>query len=443
MMAAGPHRSRVDEVSRSARAGACSFLAALSLVLLGPAGPVRADNSNTALGANALSSDTTGTDNTAVGKKALFKNTEGSDNTAMGFKALSQNTVGGNTAVGSQSLLSNTAGGLNTAVGFGALLSNTTTNFHTAVGAFALQGNTTGQRNTATGSSSLTSNDAGSDNTAVGSASLITNTGGGQNTAIGSAALVTNETGNNNTAVGMNALFNSTGSGNIAVGTSAGDQHTADDNNIDIGHQGFTGESGTIRIGTSGTHTTTFIAGIQGVTTGGAGAVAVLIDLNGQLGTMSSSARVKRDIHDMGAATSRLMELRPVTFRYRADKEGALEYGLIAEEVERIYPELVSHAADGTVETVRYHVLPAMLLNELQNQVRENERQDHQIRELTRTIEATRISHEREIAALEARHERDLGALKAAFEGRLSILEHATQARNADEKLAVAATSGR
>ncbi len=170
-------------------------------------------------------------------------------------------------------------------------------------------------------------------------------------------------------ASGVNALLsNTTGSNNIAIGISAGLNLTTGNYNICIGNSGVAGESSTIRIGTA--QTATFLAGVNGVMTGGTG-TPVLIDANGQLGTISSSARFKDEIQDMGEATEALLKLRPVTFRYKAQPEGRTQFGLIAEEVVKVMPELVVCSSSGEVETVLYHEMPAMLLNELQKQQRE------------------------------------------------------------------------
>jgi hypothetical protein len=208
-------------------------------------------------------------------------------------------------------------------------------------------------------------------NTGFGHYALFNNTTGPYNTATGSGALNNNTTGDRNTANGADALnFNTTGSRNIGIGSAGGFFLTTGNNNIDIGNAGFGGESATIRIGTDGNHTRAFLAGVNGITTGGTG-IPVLIDSNGQLGTVSSSARFKDEIQDMGEATEGLLKLRPVTFRYKAQPEGRTQFGLIGEEVERVMPELVVCSSSGEVETVLYHEMPAMLLNELQKQQRE------------------------------------------------------------------------
>jgi hypothetical protein len=267
--------------------------------------------------------------------------------------------------------------GQNTALGDGALAANLDPRpgggfNNTAVGARALQSNTTGFSNTATGVIALSSNTMGYANTAIGAQALQSNTLGFFSTAVGSATLA-KATSVGNTAVGAFALFNAISGGlNTAIGLTAGLNVTTGSNNIHIQNPGDAADTARIRIGTSGTHTSTFIAGIQGVTTGVNDAVAVLIDSAGQLGTANSSRRVKTDIHDLGDQSRALHQLRPVSFRYRSHPpDGPLEYGLIAEEVAEIYPELVVRDKDGQPAGVKYQVLPALLLNELQRQQRE------------------------------------------------------------------------
>ena len=179
-------------------------------------------------------------------------------------------------------------------------------------------------------------------------------------------------------------LNNTTGSNNIALGYLAGSNLTTGSNNIDIGNQGVAAESNTIRIGTQGTQTATFIAGISGV--GVTGGAPVEVTSAGQLGIVMSSARYKHDIRDMGEKSSALLKLRPVSFRYNNDPANTLQYGLVAEEVAKVYPELVVYGPDGKVMTVRYSMLSAMLLNELQkqnselrNQTAANQRQAEQL----------------------------------------------------------------
>jgi hypothetical protein len=297
-------------------------------------------NFTTAEGTKALQSLTTGAANTAVGWYSLFSNAEGSFNTATGTGSLLFNTADENTAFGAAALLFNTAGFQNTAVGAAALLNNS---------GFTVDAPNGGP---------------GSANTAVGARALFSNTTGFGNTANGAEALSNNTTGVGNTATGAFALnINTTGNSNIALGFSAGANITGDDN-IDIGSTGGLSESGTIRIGQSGSQTSTFIAGIRGVTTGNADAVPVLIDSAGQLGTMSSSQRFKKEIKPMDKGSEDILALKPVTFHYKSDKKDTPQFGLIAEEVAAVNPDLVVHDKNGEIYTVRYDAVNAMLLNE-------------------------------------------------------------------------------
>jgi hypothetical protein len=329
---------------------------------------------NTATGHGALLSNTTGIQNTATGDDVLIDNTTGSNNTASGLDALAFNTTGNdNTATGASALFANTIGGNNTASGVQALFNNTKGFNNTASGFQALFNNTKGSDSTAIGDGALSSNTSGSANTASGEAALTKNTTGIQNTASGNAALFNNTIGNNNTASGFDALaFNTTGSNDVAIGFQAANSVSGgNSNNIHIGSVGSSGDNNLIRIGTKGTQKKFFVAGVSGVTTGANNAVPVLIDSNGQLGTVSSSRRYKEDIQDMGDTSQGLMRLRPVTFRYKQpfdDGSKPIQYGLIAEEVAEVYPDLVAHSADGQIETVKYQLLDPMLLNEVQRQ---------------------------------------------------------------------------
>lgn len=222
-------------------------------------------------------------------------------------------------------------------------------------------------------------------NTAVGAQTLYNNNAD-FNTGVGAGALFSNDSSDANTAVGYRALFNNTGTLNIAIGSQSGTNLTTGCCNVNISNGGVAGESNTMRLG-NGNQTRTFIAGIRGVTTGAANAIAVVIDTNGQLGTLSSSRRYKFDIQDAGDTTDALMKLRPVTFRYLAHGDNAaLQYGLIAEEVAQVYPELVARNANGEVETVMYQFLAPMLLNEVQKQRHHIEEQDQTIEELKETL---------------------------------------------------------
>jgi Chaperone of endosialidase len=319
-------------------------------------------NFNTAEGTKALFSLTTGSANTAVGWFSLFSNAEGSFNTATGAGALLFNTADENTAFGVAALLFNTTGTQNTAVGAAALLNNTEGSGNTAVGADALFNNTTNGLNTATGTFALFSN-TGDSNTATGYQALTNNTGGGGNTATGRGALINNITGSLNTADGYNALFNNTaGSGNIALGVDAGSNITGA-GNIDIGNPGTALDGGVIRIGVQGNQVATFIAGIYNEGVGG-NALTVLVDSDGKLGISGSSRRFKRDIQPMDDASEAILALRPVTFHYKSDKTGTPQFGLIAEEVAAMNPDLVVRDKNGEIYTVRYDAVNAMLLNE-------------------------------------------------------------------------------
>ena len=338
-------------------------------------------NNNTAGGDQALFSNTTGADNTVTGFQALFKNTAGGSNTANGAFALFSNTTGvGNTATGDLALFRNTTGTNNTATGFQALLSNTTGLANTANGAFALTMNTTGFQNTATGLQALVSNTTGADNTANGFQALLSNTTGGNNTANGDQALFLNTTGFNNTATGFQALLgNTTGSGNVAVGFLAGNNQTSGSDNIYIGAgmQGVAGESNAC-----------YIASIFGQTS--ANGVPVLINQSNKLGTATSSARFKRDIHDMDKASEALFALRPVAFRYKEeiDPAGISQLGLVAEEVEKVNSDLVVRDKDGNPYSVRYDQVNAMLLNEFLKEHRKVELQDRRAHEQQKEIDA-------------------------------------------------------
>jgi hypothetical protein len=304
-----------------------------------------------------------------------------------------------NTAFGYRSLYSNTIGWTNTATGESALFSNNEGWSNSASGGAALYSNTTGYQNTASGVAALYSNTTGYQNTASGTHALYSNTEGKQNTASGDQALYSN-TGSYNTAIGAVALYSNTGSNNTAIGYSAGSSATTGGNNIYIGYMvtGSAGDSDVIRIGSG--QTETYIAGIYGASIGTGS--AVYVDSNGQLGTVPSSRRFKEDIRDMGEASSRLMNLRPVAFHYtkQLDKEErAWQYGLIAEEVAEVYPELVQYTQSGEPFTVRYHELGPMLLNEVQKQA-------EQIRKLTQALNEKEARIQRLEKSLEELNER-------------------------------------
>ena len=302
--------------------------------------------------------------NTAEGQNALLHLTAGTGNTALGWFSLDSVTTGSfNTGVGAGTLVLNT-GDQNTATGAAALLLNTTGSFNAANGALALLSNTTGTQNTATGVSALYRNTTGAYNTGNGTNALLNNTTGSQNTANGIGTLYANTTGSANTANGSNALFSNTGNNNTALGFAAGDGLTTGSYNIDIGNHGVAGESGIIRIG-GGSQTATYVAGIAGQTVG-AGGSTCYVDNDGKLGVFLSARRFKTDIADMAAASEALLALRPVTFHYKPelDKTGIPQFGLVAEEVAEVNPDLVTHDAKGDICTVRYEAVNVMLLNE-------------------------------------------------------------------------------
>ena len=320
--------------------------------------------------------------NTAEGEDALFSLTTGLFNTAVGFQALYGNATGSeNTAIGRGALASNTAGGGNTATGESTLNSNTT-----------------GFLNTATGDSALRQNSTGFSNTAVGWAVLASNTTGSNNTASGLQALDRNTTGNLNTASGNSALSNNTtGNNNTVVGSFAGSSLTTGSNNIDIGNAGVADESGIIRIGVAGTQTAAYISGIRETPLAHGVAVAVGVTADGQLGVRASSARFKEAIKPMDKASEAIFSLQPVTFRYKKalDPTALPQFGLVAEEVAKIDPDLVAIDAEGKPYAVRYEEVNVMLLNEflkehrkVEEQTAINQRQEATIAQQQKNIEA-------------------------------------------------------
>jgi hypothetical protein len=258
---------------------------------------------------------------------------------------------------------------MNTAVGTGALLDLTTGQDNTALGFRVLTENTEGNLNTAVGSTALRNNRGGNRNTATGDASLFDNSAGNNNTANGYRALQSNK-GNNQTAIGAGALEDTaTSSNNTALGYQAGKNLTTGNDNIDVGNPGVAGESGAIRIGSSD-QTRTFIAGIHGAVLTGGG--AVIVNNLGQLGRAASSERFKEEIKPMGKESEAILTLRPVTFRYKKeiDPQNMLQFGLVAEEVEKVNPDLVVRDKHGKTYSVRYEAVNAMLLNEFLKQHR-------------------------------------------------------------------------
>jgi hypothetical protein len=289
-----------------------------------------------------------------VGRAAAQKNT------AFGGGALANNKGSSDSAFGFNALLSNTTGSNNTANGVGALATNTTSNNNTATGVHALH-----------------------------------NTSGRGNTADGVSALFSNSTGARNTASGANALFsNTTGNNNIALGWEAGDNLTTGNHDIEIGSQGAATDDSTIRLGTQGTQTASFIAGVSDTAING---VDVVVSSDGQLGVLPSSVRYKLDIRTLDNRSQRLRQLRPVTFRYKQDPQGQRQYGLIAEEVAKVFPELVVRGSKGEIESVQYRELIPLMLSEMQHQQAEMQHQ----RARVATVEAENARLEARLARLE------------------------------------------
>ena len=314
---------------------------------------------NTAVGLNALRANTTGDFNSALGVNALRFNDLGSNNTALGFQALFVNTASSNTAVGVNALSHNTTGGGNSAVGQGALGSNTSGVRNAALGfqALAAAAGANANDNTAVGWKAAASNDNVFGNTAVGSQALIVNTGGSANTANGAFTLLSDTTGDANTAVGFGALFQATGGFNIGLGLFAG--------------QNVLGATGVIAIGANGANVsnTTYIGNIYTTVQPVVGINPDFVTINsaGRLGRANlSSRRYKHDIKPMDTASEALFKLKPVSFRYNQefDATQTVAFGLIAEDVAQVYPDLVGRNPEGQPESVRYEQINAMLLNE-------------------------------------------------------------------------------
>jgi trimeric autotransporter adhesin len=329
--------------------------------------------------------------NTAEGQTALLSLTSGGYNTAVGYLSLRSDATGSlNTAVGAGTLLANTADN-NTATGAGALFSNTTGFSNTATGAFALFANTTGFQNNAVGFGALQNHSTGTYNNAVGAFALFNDQIGQGNTAFGSSALLSNVSGDGNTAIGIVALSNSTGSNNTALGDDAGSGVSTADHVICIGTAG------------QNVSNSCYIGGIAGQTVGNGGSTCY-VDNDGKLGVFLSARRFKTDIADMAAASEAILCLHPVTFHYKPelDKTGIAQFGLVAEEVAKVNPDLVTHDAKGELSTVRYEAVNAMLLNEflkehkafLEEQ-RKVEEQQATIAELKKQIE-TIVAHSKE-----------------------------------------------
>jgi trimeric autotransporter adhesin len=294
---------------------------------------------------------------------------------------------GGNTAIGFDAFSSNLNGLGNTASGAYALYSNTNAYYNTAVGGSALYKNTSGGGNTAIGYSALFFNGTGNNNIAVGNSALNNNLTGNNNVANGYSALYYVSTGSGNIGLGQGALQNlTTGSTNIAIGVYSGIAIYTGNNNIDIGNSGFGDESGVIRIGTAGTHTKAVFNGIFGTTVGSGATVQV--NANGLLGTVTSSRRFKQNIQSMADASDVLLGLHPVTFQYKPDldPEATPQFGLIAEEVEKVDPALVLHDDKHQIYTVRYEAINAMLLNEFLKEHQKVGEQNAEIQDLKQSL---------------------------------------------------------
>jgi uncharacterized coiled-coil protein SlyX len=373
------------------------FLVVLACLMLSPAiTAVNPPPDGSYLGANTaeggsgtLFSLTTGTNNTAIGSQALFSLTTGQQNTAVGSQALKNNRANENTATGFQALALTTTGFGNAATGFRALVGNTTGFHNSADGFSALLRNTTGNHNTATGDEALGTNTSGSFNTTDGAHSLENNT---------------------------------TGTGNTALGFGAGGNVTTANNVICIGAN------------VTGTNisNTCFIGNIRGVTTGNPNALPVLIDSAGQLGTLSSSRRFKKEITPMEKASEAILSLKPVMFHYKSDKTSTAQFGLIAEDVAAVNPDLVVRDKDGEIYTVRYDAVNAMLLNEFLKEHRKVEEQGDKMQTQEATIvelKSTVEQQQKQIETLSAGLQKVSAQLAAASpsRGRLDVDNSASQ----------------
>jgi endosialidase-like protein len=342
----------------------------------------------TAEGCNALQGLTTGQGNTGIGWFALSSAGDSSFSTGVGGGALALNTGDSNTAVGAAAMLLNTGGTLNVAIGTDAMVFNDSADNNTGVGAFALEDNVAGATNAAFGIFAAQHNTAAF-NVAVGGFALQANVGGTRNTAVGAGAMEVGGGGDDNTAVGELAGNGITGTANTILGSGAGTGITSGGNNVCIGlgaGSNIATASGNVYIGNNvnppgpdlefntirikdnsaqvaGTNSAVFIGGIFGSTIGGANAI-VGVNANGQLGTAVSSARFKKDIESMGQSSEVIFSLRPVSFRYKGDETKLPCFGLIAEEVAKVNPDLILLDKEGKPLTVRYEQIDAMLLNE-------------------------------------------------------------------------------
>src|SRR5262245_51116494 len=399
-------------------------------------------NGNTAEGNNALNGLITGENNTANGAAALFNNATGNLNTAIGAHTLYNNNANENTATGASALFNNITGRDNTANGSQALWNNTTGSLNTANGEDALFDNTTGRNNTANGFAALFSNTTGSNNTANGEGALLNNTIGGFNTATGANALDNNTIGGKNTATGFNAISaNTTGNFNAAFGSAALGQSTTGSGNTAVGYAAlyyfisgrqntalgyFAGSNVTtandvICIGSTGANvdSSTWIGNIYSVSPQSGTTAPVVVSNTGQLGTVASSERFKKDIAPMDKTSEAILSLRPVKFHYKTDTNGTAQFGLIAEEVAKVNPALVLPDKEGKPYTVRYDAVNAMLLNEFLKEHRKNEEQGATITSLRANDakqEATIAELKKDLQANAAHHQKQIDALSAALQ---------------------------
>jgi hypothetical protein len=347
--------------------------------------------------------------NTADGQLALGGLTTGVYNSAFGiFSLLSNGAANFNTGIGAGTLFTNTANE-NTAIGAGAIFSNTSGARNAASGAFALFSSTAGNDNTAIGDRALLVADNADGNTAVGSGALIANTSGALNTVIGAAAAITNTTGASNTAVGLNALFSNNGDNNTAVGRGALGGNTSGNNNVALGFgagSGVTTANNVICIGTNvagnDVNDSCYIGNIFGDTS--SGGTAVFVNSNGRLGTVVSSRRFKEDIKPMAQASEALLALKPVTFRYKKeiDPTGMSQFGLVAEEVAKVNPDLVVRDKEGKPYSVRYEQVNAMLLNEFLKEHKTVQELRNEIAALTSTVKEQAAQIQKVSAQVEA-----------------------------------------
>jgi uncharacterized coiled-coil protein SlyX len=368
---------------------------------------------NTANGAFALVSNTTGNNNNAFGYQALFSNTTGPFNNAFGNGALAGNTTGDrNTAMGEGALLASTNGSQNTAVGVSALRNNTTGSDNIAIGQDACNNNGTASFNTGVGWKALTNNVADA-NTAIGASALFSNSTGTRNTAVGGEALAANTAGSNNTALGANTLAtNTTGPNNTAIGSAAGANITGSGNVcIGAGVAGAAGEDNTVKIANNLPITTDgsacYIGGIYNQFVDQLTAAPVVIDASGKLGTFTSSQRFKHDVKPMANSSESILKLKPVSFHYKKDAKQTLCFGLIAEEVAAVNPDLVVRDKNGEIYTVRYEAVNAMLLNEFLREHRKVGEQQVIIAELKSAVAQQR----KEFGAVAAKEQEQIQAL--------------------------------